>query len=69
MPNTNVGTVSILAGGIRKGYVDARGSNAEFDFIYGLCFDEVEQAILVCDYSNNKIRKVSVSGMAALMEK
>jgi len=70
LPNRNVGTVSILARGIREGYVDARGTNAEFSDIYGLCFDEVEQAIFVCDYHNSKIRKVSVSGMVVIiMEK
>ena len=57
-----LGKVSILAGG-EWGYLDAKGSNAKFGSIWGLCFDEVDQALLVCDNSNSKIRKVSVSGI------
>ena len=58
-----LGVVSILAGGVTEGYLDAKGSNAKFGYIHGLCFDEADQAVLMCDLLNDKIRKVSVSGM------
>ena len=56
------GEVSTLAGGKETGYVDGKGEDARFKVISGLCYDEVDECLLVCDYGNNKLRRVALNG-------
>ncbi len=58
---TPEGVVSTLAGG-EIGYADGQGTDAKFDLPYGLAIDSSGN-IIVVDASNNKIRKVSPTGL------
>ena len=57
------GVVSTIAGSGIKRDADGTGIAARFDGPRGLCFDEKHQSLLVCDYSNNKIKRVSLKGI------
>jgi len=56
------GEVSTLAGSPIAGYRDGHGTAAQFQHPWGICYDESNQSILVCDYSNSKLRRVSLNG-------
>lgn len=57
------GHVTTLAGG-RQGYSDRKGDLAMFDHPYGIAVDS-RNNVYVADAHNNRIRKVSPSGMAS----
>ena len=56
------GEVSTVAGSPHQGYADGNGKDAKFNEPYGIYYDEHSQSLLVCDYSNNKLRRVKLNG-------
>ena len=55
------GEVSTLAGS-QQGFADGNGKAVMFSNPWGICFDETSQSLLVCDRSNNKLRRVQLNG-------
>jgi len=53
--------VSTLAGFTTAGYVDAIGTSARFSLPFGIC-ETTDDALIVADYSNNRLRKITKSG-------
>ena len=49
--------------GSEPGYADATGSAAKFNYLQGICFDDISQSLIVCDKDNNKLRRVQLNGM------
>jgi len=60
---TPSGTVTVLAGnGTRGAAIDGQGTNAQFNYIWGIEVD-AQNNVYVGDAYNNKIRKITPSGM------
>jgi len=59
---TPQGKVSTIAGYHVYGFADGKGEEAQFHFPWGICFDEIDQSLLVCDKGNSKIRRISQNG-------
>ena len=57
------GEVSTLAGSADIGDANGNGNRARFNEPKGLWFDEKHQSLLVCDYFNDKLKRVSLKGM------
>ena len=57
------GEVSTLAGSADKGDANGNGNAARFNTPLGLWFDEKHQSLLVCDFGNGKLKRVSLKGM------
>ena len=55
-------SVSTFAGSGKSGYADGKGANSKFNQPRGLTIDD-QGNIFVSDYSNNRIRKVTASGV------
>ena len=55
------GEVSTLAGS-QQGFADGNGRAMKFSYPKGISFDENSQSLLVCDASNNKLRRVQLNG-------
>lgn len=56
---TKDGVVSTISGNPTRGqYQDGPASQAAFYKPYGICYDETEQSIYVCDTFNHCIRKI-----------
>jgi len=55
------GEVSTLAGS-EGGFADGTGTSAKFSYIWGICFEENSQSLLVCDNKNDKLRRVRMNG-------
>jgi hypothetical protein len=62
---TNTGEVSTLAGS-QQGLFDGNGKSAKFHRPVGIFFDVKNQLLLVCDFNNNKLRKVHLNGNSHL---
>ena len=60
------GSVTTLAGSGDPGAVDDLGVAASFNQPYGLCTDSLGN-IYVADYGNNKIRKISSTGLVSTL--
>ena len=58
-----IGRVSTLAGSAAEGDANGNGNRARFNVPMGLWFDEKHQSLLVCDYLNDKLKRVSLKGM------
>ncbi|MFC0512931.1 gliding motility-associated C-terminal domain-containing protein [Mucilaginibacter angelicae] len=58
------GQVSVLAGDGTQGYKNGLGTEAQFDNLGGLLADAAGN-IFVCDIGNNRIRKITPSGMVS----
>ena len=58
---TTTGEVSTLAGS-ESGFADGNGEAAEFRDPIGICFDQNSQSLLVCDFNNEKLRRVQLNG-------
>ena len=58
-----IGEVSTLAGSADKGDANGNGNGARFNVPLGLWFDEKHQSLLVCDWGNSKLKRVSLKGM------
>ena len=58
------GEVSTLAGSPGSpGCADGTGEAARFSSPYGICFDEIDQSLLVCDVDSYKLRRVQLNGI------
>lgn len=57
----SLGAITVLAGST-SGAIDATGTSAKFNYPTGLTYDG-SSAIYVADYSNGKIRKVTLQGV------
>ena len=57
------GEVSTLAGSADKGDANGNGNGARFNTPLGLWFDEKHQSLLVCDFGNGKLKRVSLKGV------
>ena len=60
---TATGLVSTIAGNT-AGFADGQGNNAQFNFPTQLAFDSSGN-IFVTDYRNNKIRKITATGLVS----
>ena len=58
---TPQGAVRTLCGNGQVGFADAHGADARFNCPVGLALDE-EENLLVADYGNNAIRRVTMAG-------
>ena len=45
-----IGKVTTLAGSGKPGHADGEKKNAKFDGPFGLCFHELTQSLIVCDF-------------------
>eukprot|EP00026_Physarum_polycephalum_P007675 Phypoly_transcript_07740.p1 GENE.Phypoly_transcript_07740~~Phypoly_transcript_07740.p1 ORF type:complete len:465 (+),score=73.41 Phypoly_transcript_07740:120-1514(+) len=61
---TPEGEVSTLVGTKEQGFADGSAKEAKFFCPQGICFDELDQSLLVCDSGNNRLRKVLLNGYA-----
>jgi hypothetical protein len=50
--------VTTIAGSGNKGLVDGDLKLAQFNKPRGIFFNSIEQSLLICDYGNNKLRKI-----------
>ena len=59
------GEVCTLAGHPTGGYRDtvSVGELALFNNPRGICVNKLDQSLFICDYGNDKIRRISASGM------
>ena len=56
--------MTTLAGSPGKGgYSDGKGGAAKFSMPRGICYDETSKSLIVCDFNNNKLRKIQLNGM------
>lgn len=58
------GDVTTFAGNGTAGYVNGAGTTAQFHSPWGITIDANDN-LYVCDYSNNRIRKITPSGMVS----
>jgi sugar lactone lactonase YvrE len=63
---TPLGVVSTLAGTGSRGSVNATGTNASFDFPYGVAVDS-QGNVYVADQSNQRIRKITAAGVVTTL--
>eukprot|EP00026_Physarum_polycephalum_P008616 Phypoly_transcript_08708.p1 GENE.Phypoly_transcript_08708~~Phypoly_transcript_08708.p1 ORF type:complete len:482 (+),score=78.49 Phypoly_transcript_08708:80-1447(+) len=56
------GKVSTLAGSGKPGHADGEKKTAKFDGPFGISFHYPTQSLIVCDFNNNKVKKVSLEG-------
>ena len=54
---TTIGEVSTLSV-----FADENGKTATFSNPQGICFDENSRSLLVCDFINDKLRRVQLNG-------
>lgn len=59
---TPQGTVSTFAGSHSAGFRDGKGKSAKFNNPRGIFFNDKNQCLLVCDYGNCRIRRVTLQG-------
>jgi DNA-binding beta-propeller fold protein YncE len=57
------GVVTTLAGSHSFGFRDGVGKNAWFNCPWGICFDANDHSLLVCDFYNDALRKVTLDGI------
>ncbi|NVJ48503.1 MAG: tandem-95 repeat protein, partial [Cytophagia bacterium] len=60
------GVISIIAGGQGSGFSDGFGSEAKFQYLYGITID-ANGDLLVSDRDNNRIRKVTPEGQVTTL--
>ena len=61
MLTKTIGEVSTLAGS-QQGFADGNGRAAKFSTPNGICFEDNSRSLLVCDWGNNKLRRVQLNG-------
>jgi len=65
---TATGVVSIFAGS-KQDFADGVGTNASFNTPTGICIDQQNGDIFVCDQQNNAIRKITQKGQISTVAK
>ena len=55
--------VTTLAGSGEKGFKDGKGLKASFQRPHGICINQRDGCLYVCDGGNNAIRRVSMQGI------
>lgn len=63
---TPAGLVSTLAGSTTQGFTDGQGTAARFSKPTGITID-ADNNLYVADFSNNKIRKITATGMVSTL--
>lgn len=63
----STGTVNTLAGSGVEGFSDGSGSQAKFNNPFGITFDPTSGTLLVADTWNNRIRRLTLSGVASTL--
>ena len=61
------GVVTTLAGSGAAGSADGTGTSAKFNQPYGVAVDPTSGNLIVTDYNNNKIRKVTQAGVVTTL--
>ncbi len=56
--------VSSIGSG-KEGFKDGIADEAEFFYPTGISHSESDGSLLICDFRNNKIRKITFEGMCA----
>ena len=56
------GEVSTLAGSEEGGFAEGRGHAAKFNQPWGICFDEADQSLVLCDNGNSRLRRAQLNG-------
>ena len=62
--NTTAEMVTTVAGSGTAGYKDGKGPRADFRSPYGMCMNDDDQCLYICDNGNKSIRKLSLRGIA-----
>jgi sugar lactone lactonase YvrE len=65
---TTTGVQNILAGTSSTGYANGLGSSAQFNQVTGLVVDPNTYTIYACDYSNNRVRAITLSSLQLLAQ-
>ena len=60
------GMVTTLAGSGMRGFIDGQGPKASFYQPNGICINQRDGCLYVCEEKNNAIRRVSMQGIHTL---
>ena len=44
--------------------MDGRRDVAKFKSPFGICYDDISQSLIVCDFRNNRLRRVHMNGIS-----
>ena len=47
----------------KGGYSDGKGRVAKFNMPRGMCYDNTTKRLIVCDFNNNRLRRIQQNGM------
>ena len=58
----HIGRIQTIAGAGQKGYKDGTGSEAMFNYPFGIAFNSNDGCCYMADHANHIIRKISPKG-------